>query len=245
MAPHVCIQVLKILSAQLIKLLPVLGGVEKNPGPTKKLKFGNCKKLLGKSTKTNPLYYCKICGWVHNQCSGLLNANEYNSYKFTCTKCQRERVVYAALSNSRDLQKLHKLFTEVNHPSAYGSINRLLNETGLKRHSVGNYLTHNSTYTKFKQTRHRFPRLKIQSYQLNEIWSLDLADMQSLANDKRNTRYLLVTFDTLSRFLRVLTMKDKYASTTRRAFATMISKTKPEKVWTDVGKEFLGSFKTL
>ena len=245
MALHVCIQVLKILSAQLIKLLLILGGVEKNPGPTKKLKCGSCKKQLGKSTKNKPLYYCTICGWVHNQCSGLLNANEYNSYNFTCTKCKRERVVSTALSNNKDLQKVHKFFTEVNHPSEYGSINTLIKETGLKRQTVENYLTHNSTYTKFKQTRHRFLRLKVQSYRLNEIWSLDLADMQSLANDNRNTRYLLVAVDTLSRFLRVQPMKDKYASTTRRAFVTMISKTKPEKVWTDDGKEFLGSFKKL
>ena len=69
--------------------------------------------------------------------------------------------------------------------------------------------------------------------------------MQSLANDNRNTRYLLVAVDTLSRFLRVQPMKDKYASKTRRAFVTMISKTKPEKVWTADGKEFLGSFKKL
>ena len=245
MALHVCIQVLKILSAQLIKLLLILGRVEKNPGPTKKLKCGSCKKQLGKSTKNKPLYYCTICGWVHNQCSGLLNANEYNSYNFTCTKCKRERVVSTALSNNKDLQKVHKFFTEVNHPSAYGSINTLIKETGLKRQTVENYLTHNSTYTKFKQTRHRFLRLKVQSYRLNEIWSLDLADMQSLANDNRNTRCLLVAVDTLSRFLRVQPMKDKYASTTRRAFVTMISKTKPEKVWTDDGKEFLGSFKKL
>ena len=243
MALHVCIQVSKILSAQLIKLLLILGGVEKNPGPTKKLNCGSCKKQLRKSTKNKPLYYCTICGWVHNQCSGLLNANEYNSYNFTCTKCKRERVVSTALSNNKDLQKVHKFFTEINHPSAYGSINRLIKETGLKRQTVENYLTHNSTYTKFKQTRHRFPRLKVQSYRLNEIWSLDLADMQSLANDNRNTRYLLVAVDTLSRFLRVQPMKDKYASTTRRAFVTMISKTIPEKVWTDDGKEFLGSFK--
>ena len=140
--------------------------------------------------------------------------------------------------------KKNNFFTEINHPSAYGSISRVIKETGLKR-SVENYLTHSSTYTKFKQMRHRFPRLKVQSYQLNEIWSLDLADMQSLANDKRNTRHLLVVVDTSNRFLRVQPIKDKYASTTRCAFATMISKTKPEKVWTDDDKEFLGSFKKL
>ena len=40
-------------------------------------------------------------------------------------------------------------------------------------------------------------------------------------------------------------MKDKYASTTRRAFALMTTKIKPEKVWTDEGKEFLRSFKNF
>ena len=67
--------------------------------------------------------------------------------------------------------------------------------------------------------------------------------MQSLSADKRNTRYILVAVDTLSSFLRVQPMKDKYATTTRRAFATMRTKIRPEKVWTDDGKEFLGSFK--
>ena len=67
--------------------------------------------------------------------------------------------------------------------------------------------------------------------------------MQSISADNRNTRYLLVAVDTLSRFLRVQPMKSKYATTTRRAFATMTTKIRPEKVWTDDRKEFLGSFK--
>ena len=69
--------------------------------------------------------------------------------------------------------------------------------------------------------------------------------MQSLSTENRNTRYLLVAVDTLSRFLRVQPMRDKYASTTRRAFALMTTKIKPEKIWTDEGKEFLGSFKNF
>ena len=208
--------VLKILSAQLIELLLLLGGVKENPGPTKKLKCGNSKKRLGKSTENKPLFYCTICGWVHNQCSGLFDANEYNSNNFTCVKCKRERVVSTALSNNKELQTVHKFFTEVNHPSSYGSISRLIKETGPNRQTVENYLTHNSTYTKF--------------------------NMQSLANENRNTRYLLVAVDTLSCFLRVQPMKDQYASKTRRACVTTIS-TKPEKVWTDDDKECLGSFK--
>ena len=244
MAFHVFSQILNISTLHLlIELLLILAGVERNPGPARKLKCGSCKKLLGKSTKKRPLFYCTICGWVHYQCSGLQNVNDYNSRTFTCTKCRNERVISSAITHSRGLQTAQKFYTNSNYPSAYGSVNRLIKETGLKRKTVETYLKTNSTYTKFKQTRHRFPRLKVQSYRLNEIWSLDLADMQSLSADNKNTRYLLVAVDTLSRFLRVQPMKNKYATTTRRAFATMTTKIRPEKVWTDDGKEFLGSFK--
>ena len=72
--------------------------------------------------------------------------------------------------------------------------------------------------------------------------------MQSLHLSNNGVRYLLVAVDTLSRFLRVETMKDKYA-TTKAAFCRMITKKKglknsvvPERVWTDDGTEFLGGF---
>ena len=244
MALHVYSPILNFSTLYLlIELLLIIAGLERNPGPAKKLKCGSCQKLLGKSTKKRPLFYCTIGGWVHYQCSGLRNASDYNKDNFNCTKSQNERVISSAITNSRDLQTAHKFYTNSNHSSAYGSIHRLIKETGLKRKTVETYLKTNATYTKFKQTTHRFLRLKVQSYRLNEIWSLDLADMQSLAAENQNSRYLLIAVDTLSRFLRVQPMKNKYATTTRRAFATMTTKIRPEKVWTDGGKEFLGSFK--
>ena len=244
MAFHVQLQIVKLLGRKLIKLLLQISGIEQNPGPPRKLTCGNCRRLLGKSTRKKPLFYCTICGWVHNQCSGIEKAEEYDRENFTCTKCKNERVI-SAITNIRDIQTMQQNYINTNTPSAYGTINRLVKSTGLKRKTVETYLTTSSTYTKFKQTCHRFPRLNVQSYRLNEIWSIDLADMQSLSTENRNTRYLLVAVDTLSRFLRVQPLKDKYASTTRRAFALMKTKIKPEKVWTDDGKEFLGSFKNF
>ena len=56
--------------------------------------------------------------------------------------------------------------------------------------------------------------------------------------------------ETLSRYLRVEAMKDKYATTTKQAFCRIITKRKgfknsgivPERLWADDGKEFLGAF---
>ena len=245
MAFHVQLQIVKLLGRKLIKFLLQISGIEQNPGPPRKLTCGNCRRLLGKSTRRKPLFYCTICGWVHNQGSGIQKAEEYDRKKFTCINCKNERVISSAITNSRDLQTIQQNYTTTNNPSVYGSINRLVKSTGLKCKTVKTYLTTSSTYTKFKQTGHRFPRLKVQSYRLNEILSVDLADLQSLSTGIRNTRYLLVSVDTLSRFLRVQPMKDKYASTTRRAFVLMTTKIKPEKVWTDEGKEFLGSFRNF
>ena len=73
--------------------------------------------------------------------------------------------------------------------------------------------------------------------------------MQSIASENKNVRYLLVAVDTLSRYLRVEPMKDKNASTTKKAFQRMLKlgtkKISPERVWVDDGKEFLGAFKNF
>ena len=64
------------------------------------------------------------------------------------------------------------------------------------------------TYTEFKLTRKRFPRLKVVSYHLNEISSIDLADIQ-LAAQNSGVRYLLMAVDTLNRFPWVTGLKSK------------------------------------
>ena len=58
----------------------------------------------------------------------------------------------------------------------------------------------------------QFPRLKVIVKDINEIWSLDLAYVDNLANYNRAIRYLLVAVDCLSRYLRVEPMKTKYAT---------------------------------
>ena len=81
---------------------------------------------------------------------------------------------------------------------------------------------------------------------INEIWSLDLAHVDKLADYNRNLKYLLVAVDCLSRYLRVEPMKTKYATEAAEAFKKKKIKYKqPQKVWVDDGTEFLGAFKNL
>lgn len=87
----------------------------------------------------------------------------------------------------------------------------------------------------------------MKSYRINEIWSIDLADMQLLAADNGGIRYILVAVDTLSRFLHAESVKSKSALDVKNAFIKMLKrrKVRPEKVWSDRGTEFAGSFKTF
>ena len=74
---------------------------------------------------------------------------------------------------SYEAERLYKSYTKFS--AAFGSIAILKKASGLSRESNLHYLQSKSPYTKYKQFRKIFPRLKIVSYRINEIWSVDLA----------------------------------------------------------------------
>ena len=62
----------------------------------------------------------------------------------------------------------------------------------------------------------------------------------------KKVKNLLVAVDIFSRFVRVKTMKTKYAKDNLQAFRKMISrKNTPEKLWVDKGTESGGTFKNF
>ncbi len=143
-----------------------------------------------------------------------------------------------APSERKILEKLY-----ANGGTAYGGILRLQEASGLSKSKVLSFLYSKPSYTKYRNVRKRFPRLKTIAFRINEIWSLDLAFVDKLAKYNKGVKYLLVAVDVLSRYLRVQPMKDKYAKTAAAAFAKMLNKrVKPEKVWVDKGTEFKAEF---
>ena len=152
-------------------------------------------------------------------------------------RSQRER---GKLSDSEKL-KLEKLYKK--GPAAYGSVSNLQKASSLSRVKVETFLQSKNSHTKYRQYRRRFPRLKVIAYDINEIWSIDLAYVDKLANYNNGIKYLLVAVDVLSRKLRVQPMRTKGADETAKTFGRTITKTKPLKVWSDKGTEFKGAFK--
>ena len=103
--------------------------------------------------------------------------------------------------------KIHDAYTNPEKATVFGSHINLASATNCSLKHLNRYLNSSETYTKFKLTRKRFPRLKVISYRLNEVWSIDLADMQQLSRENLGVRYLFVAVDTLSRFLWVVGVK--------------------------------------
>ena len=110
---------------------------------------------------------------------------------------------------------------------------------------VRSYLETKPFYTKNRSIRLKFPRQRVIVKDINEIWSLDLAHVDKLAKYNRDVKYLLISVDCLSRYLRVEPMKTKYATEAAQAIKKMIKYKQPLKVWVGDGKEFLGAFVSL
>ena len=87
---------------------------------------------------------------------------------------------------------------------------------------MDNYLNCSETYTKFKQTKNRFPRLKVQSFRLNKTWSVDLTDMQKLSRYDHGVNFISVAVHTLSRFLWALPLKKKTAVECKNALQKIL-----------------------
>ena len=142
--------------------------------------------------------------------------------------------------------KLNKLYRS--GPAAFGSLNNLVKLSGLPRVKVSQFLLSKPSYTKFKNRRRKFPRLQVKARFINDIWCMDLAQVDKLSSWNSNTKFLMVSVDVFSRFIRVKPMRNKNAETTRAAFIRMCSDQGnnlifPKKLWVDRGKEFFGDFR--
>ena len=89
-----------------------------------------------------------------------------------------------------------------------------------------------------------YPTNKIVYNHIDEIWSIDLADMidYKISNNK-GFRYIFVVIDDFSKYLWAVPLKNKYSQTITNEFSNILttSKRKPLKIESDRGAEFYNS----
>ena len=86
----------------------------------------------------------------------------------------------------------------------------------------------------------KFNKRKVYSQFKDNMWGVDLADMQSLSRKNKSIKYILCAIDLYSKYAFVILLKDKKGISIVNAFDKIIkqSKRKPNKIWVDQGSEF-------
>ena len=76
----------------------------------------------------------------------------------------------------------------------------------------------------------------------DNIWGVDLGDMQSLSKYNKRIKYLLCAIDLFSKYVWFVPLKDKKGTSIVNEFQKIISKgKKTNKIWVDQGSAFYNS----
>ena len=95
-----------------------------------------------------------------------------------------------------------------------------------------------------KTSKKNYPTSKKIYNLIDEVWSIDLADMIDYKTSKnKNYRYIFIVIDNFSKYLWTIPLKNKYSQTITNEFSKIIttSKRKPLKIESDRGLEFYNS----
>ena len=105
--------------------------------------------------------------------------------------------------------------------------------SGIASSSILAYELHKPIIKKFEK------RILYSQFKDN-IWGVDLADMQSLSRKNKGIKYFLCVIDFYSKYAFVIPLKDKKGISILNAFDKIIKQynRKPNKIWVDQGGEF-------
>lgn len=85
----------------------------------------------------------------------------------------------------------------------------------------------------------KFKRTKIITNGINDIWTSDIIDMQTLASKNKGYKFIIVIVDCFSRYAWALPLKNKNSESIIDAFQEVINEgVQPKKLWTDQGPEY-------
>ena len=103
-----------------------------------------------------------------------------------------------------------------------------------------NYQLANELHKPFIQ---KFKKSKVYSYFRDNIFVVELADMESVSKYNEGNKYFLCAIDLFSKYAWVIRIKDNKGVSIVNAFQNIISKgRKPNKIWVNQGREFYNNY---
>ena len=111
---------------------------------------------------------------------------------------------------------------------------------GLKENQENLLANSQLAYELHKPNIRKFEKRKVYSFFKDNIWDVDLADMQLISKHNKRIRYILCVIGLFSKYAWVVPLKDKKGVSIVNAFQSILKKSnrKPNKIWVDQGSEF-------
>ena len=149
----------------------------------------------------------------------------------------------------KSTENILKLYTAVKQPGSFSGLSSFLkNNKGFTRREAQNELIKLPAYSLHKAVKRKFVRQKTYVDGIDNTWQIDLVDVSNLKNKRFSQfyNYLFVAIDVFLRYGFLHPMKNKSAEEATKALKTIIEKNarKPFNIYSDNGKEFLGTFKS-
>ena len=145
-------------------------------------------------------------------------------------------------------QRSVDIFTDIRHPAAFSHPEKVLTyirrERGREKTSLNTVkkaLSSIASYSRFKSTQSKYPRMTTRSDDADERWQLDLMNVVPFKPEMNDDfGYLLILMDVFSRRLMVVPLYDKTGKevTAATELAFMTSGRIPKTISTDSGREF-------
>lgn len=136
---------------------------------------------------------------------------------------------------------LTKYYYNPKNPGAFSGISSLKRHLNKKYHKhLKKWMEEQETYNLHKPVRKSFQRNRIIVYGIDDTWQADLIDLQNIAKENNNNRYLLSVIDVFSKYAWVLPLKNKTQESIITAFKFIFKTRKPKRLHTDAGSEFIG-----
>ncbi|GBM55747.1 hypothetical protein AVEN_190334-1 [Araneus ventricosus] len=124
---------------------------------------------------------------------------------------------------------MNETYQDPSHPASFGGVDALHRALGRKvsRKEIKKFLEGFDAYTLPKSIRKKFSTNKVIVYSIDQQWQADLVDLSSLSKYNKGSRYLLYCIDVLSKYARIVPLKQKRGKDILEAFKIIFSHRKP------------------
>lgn len=141
---------------------------------------------------------------------------------------------------------LFKLYYSPSESTAFSNCDRLHSyikehtNYDVNKHEIQKWLSNQLTYTLHKGRVTNFQRCSYNISNIDDLWEIDLIDVQSISRKNRGFKFILAVIDCFSKYAWCLPIKRKTPKEIIGAFSTLFSLTerRPRVIQSDKGREF-------